>query len=130
MRIHPNTNAGQGTRINNPSEFLWKDDTFTVVSHNIRGANGTADPDGTKDISKIETLCKYMEQDNIDVYLLQETWLTDNWQRKIHGTMVLHHGPPEKGTIDPRTGLASNPRRGGVAILLGKRAQRAWNPKA
>ena len=58
-----------------------------------------------------------MTENNIDIYLLQETWLLDDWIITIKGVTVIHHGPKEP---------ASNRGSGGVAIMLGPRAQRAW----
>jgi hypothetical protein len=55
-----------------------------------------------------------MTENNIDIYLLQETWLLDDWTTNIHGITVIHHGPKEP---------ASNCGSGGIAIMLGPRAQ-------
>jgi exonuclease III len=59
-----------------------------------------------------------MTENNIDIYLLQETWLLDDWTTNIHGITVIHHGPKEP---------ASNRGSGGVAIMLEPRAQHAWH---
>jgi exonuclease III len=58
-----------------------------------------------------------MTEHNIDIYLLQETWLVGDFITNIHGIAVIHHGPEEP---------ASNRGSGGIAILLGPRAQHAW----
>lgn len=58
-----------------------------------------------------------MLEHNIDIYLLQETWLTGDWITNIANVTTIHHGPDEP---------ASNRGSGGIAIMLGPRAQRAW----
>jgi hypothetical protein len=55
-------------------------------------------------------LTRLMTEHNIDIYLLQETWLTGNFITNIHGITVIHHGPEEP---------VSNRGSGGIAILLG-----------
>ncbi len=93
-------------------------DDLYIVPHNLRGAKGSFDPDGTtRDLNKFEVLTRLMTEHNIDIYLLQETWLIGDFITNIHGITVIHHGPEEP---------ASNRGSGSLAILLGPRAQRAW----
>ncbi|KAL7575480.1 hypothetical protein ACA910_020067 [Epithemia clementina (nom. ined.)] len=53
-----------------------------------------------------------------DVYLLQETWLLGDWEITTHGCTIICHGPA------PRPCARGT---GGVAIILGCRAQCAWH---
>jgi hypothetical protein len=99
-----------------PRRNSWKD--LHIVSQNIRGAKGFFDLDGaTRDLSKIETLSRLMHENGIDVFLLQETWLIDDWTTSIAGITIIHHGPAE---------APCSRGSGGVAIMLGPRAQQAW----
>jgi hypothetical protein len=52
-----------------------------------------------------------MTEHNIDIYLLQETWLVSDFITNIYGITVIHHGPEEP---------ASNRGSGGITILLDK----------
>jgi len=70
----------------------------------------------TRDLSKIEALTRHMKESDIDVYLLQETWLLHDTITNICGITAIFHGP-EIST--------SRCGSGGLAILLGPRAQRA-----
>jgi hypothetical protein len=86
-------------------------DDLYIISHNLWGAKGSFDPDGTtRDLNKFEVLTRLMTEHNIDIYLLQETWLVGDFITNIHGITVIHHGPEEP---------ASNRGSGGIAILLG-----------
>ena len=92
---------------------------LNIVSYNIRGAKGSLDPDRrTRDLSKLETLARLMKEQNIDVLLLQETWLIGDITTTICGILVHHHGPPQ---------ATSNRGSAGLAILMGPRAQKAWH---
>jgi exonuclease III len=63
-------------------------------------------------------LARLMTQHNIDIYLLQETWLLDDWTTHITPQVkIIHHGPKE---------ALCNRGSGGVTIMLGPRAQQAW----
>jgi hypothetical protein len=68
-------------------------------------------------LNKFEVLTHLMTEHDIDIYLLQETWLVGDFITIIHGITVIHHGPEEP---------ANNQGSGGIAMLLGPRAQRAW----
>ena len=91
-----------------------------MVTLNIQGTQGLQEPDRlTCDLGKLETLARLMIERKIDVYLLQETWQKGDWIKDIstpNGNITaIHHGPEE-----------TTAGRGGVAILLGPRAQKAW----
>jgi len=87
-----------------------------IVSHNIRGTQGDFDPDNvTRDLGDLEVLTSNMSKQKTDVLLLQETWEPGTWTRIMHGVTVIHHGAEEGAR-----------NKGGVAILLGPRATRAW----
>ena len=91
---------------------------LTVVTQNIRGVQGLSEPDGrTRDLGKLETLTCVLLDEKIDVFLVQEMWLTGNWEKNINGVTIIHHGP-DKPT--------SQRGSGGVAILLSPKAKRAW----
>ncbi len=57
--------------ISRPAELYH----LTILSHNVRGMKESRDIDGTRANSKLEYIALYMEDMNIDVYVLQETWL-------------------------------------------------------
>ena len=119
-RIDLATGVPSHTNRNKPRQKPLSDscDDLYIVSHNLRGAKGSYDPGGnSRDLNKLEVLARLMTENNIDIYLLQETWLLDDWIITIKGVTVIHHGPKEP---------ASNRGSGGVAIMLGPRAQRAW----
>ena len=85
---------------------------------NINGAQGLLENDGeTRDLGKLETLARCMCKEEIDIYLVQETWMLKTWDVQIGDVKVFHHGPESKSCARGS---------GGVAILLGKRATRAW----
>ena len=68
-----------------------------VVSHNLNGARGLHKLSGVqKDYGKLETVALKMQSGNIDVYLLQETWLLNGWTVNSHGCTIIHHGPWER----------------------------------
>ena len=72
---------------------------------------------GEVHLGKLETLARCMCREKIDIYLVQETWLLKTWTVQIGDVKVFHHGPETKSCARGS---------GGVAILLGKRATRAW----
>jgi exonuclease III len=88
----------------------------TIVTQNIRGTQGLKDPQGNIiDLGDIEAVVELMRNRNIDIYLLQETWIYKDIETEIRGITFINHGA-QKGN-----------NNGGVAILLNKRAQKAWN---
>ena len=40
---------------------------------------------------KLEAIIESMIENNIDVYTIQETWLTRDWEKGIHGYLIIHH---------------------------------------
>ena len=84
----------------------------------MQGTKETKDLDGTWVNTKLEYIAIYMDEMNIDVYLIQETWLEgniDHWEMK--GITFFTHGPETQN---------SKRGRGGVAIGLLKQAKKAW----
>ena len=47
---------------------------------------------GLKNSEKIENIINAMESHKIDIYLVQETWLKDNFSKEISGHRFMHHG--------------------------------------
>jgi exonuclease III len=91
---------------------------LAILSHNVRGTKEMKDVDGSRVNTKLEYIALYMEEMNVDVYLLQETWLTgniDHWY--INGITFFTHGPDEQ---------TSSRGRGGLAIGLSRKALKAW----
>jgi exonuclease III len=74
-----------------------------------------------KNADKIDAIVNRMQQNNIDIYLVQETWLEGkdefSKQLEIDNILVLLHGNKQQTCARGR---------GGVAIFLGPRAQQAW----
>ena len=80
----------------------------TVFSQNVQGS---------KDPIVIEHAIHISKQDQIDIFCLQETWLTGKWSKRIDGWTIFHYGPEE---------ATCNRGSGGVAIILSPKALRAW----
>eukprot|EP00978_Attheya_sp_CCMP212_P023473 scaffold71971_cov55-Attheya_sp.AAC.1 len=81
---------------------------------------------------KFEYIISLMKEKGIDIYLVQETWLPNDFERDTEGHYIFHHGTPEasdSNTGGEATG-ANTPKwgqtRGGVAIILSPRATAAW----
>lgn len=93
------------------SFYKHKDNYFNILSQNVRGS---ISPD------KIEEAINLMENNNIDVYLLQETCTTGpcstTEELRIHNHIIFLHGSQPDTT----------PTRGGVGIILGPRAIKSW----
>jgi exonuclease III len=99
-----------------PHRNPYTEPNVTIVTQNIRGTQGSKDPQSNIiDLGDIEAVVKLMRNRNIDIYLLQETWIYEDIETEIRGISFINHGM-QKGT-----------NNGGVAILLNKRAQKAWN---
>jgi hypothetical protein len=91
---------------------------LTICSNNVQGAKETKDDNGTRAYTKLEHIAIYMEDHNIDMYLLQGTWLEgyiDHWE--INGVTFFTHGPETQTSSRGRVGLA---------IALSERAIKAW----
>jgi exonuclease III len=84
----------------------------------VRGAKESKDADGTQTNTKFEYIALLMDEKDIDVYLIQETWLEgdlDQWM--INGITFFSHGPKKQN---------SSRGRGGLAIGLSQKAMKAW----
>ena len=91
---------------------------LTILSHNVRGAKESKEVDGTRSNTKFEYIALYMEGNDIDVYLVQETWLEgdkDHWV--INGITFFTHGLENQN---------SSRGRGGMAIAMSRKAMKAW----
>ena len=76
-----------------------RDVPFQIVSHNIRGTQGAFELNGdTRDLGKLETIALNLSNRKwkVDIYLVQETWITGDWIIEAHGCTIIHHGPPPK----------------------------------
>ena len=66
-------------------------------------------------------------KNNTDAYLVQETWLTGNWEKEVRGYLVIHHNHDK----DKKKKRGREKR--GVAIVLSpyfrKAYERAGYPK-
>jgi len=113
----PRVDHANKPSLSQPRITCWN--ALTVVTLNINGAQGLYENDGkTRDLGKLETLARCMHTEKIDIYLVQETWMLKTWDVQIGDIKVFHHGPETKSCARGS---------GGVAILLGKRATRAWH---
>jgi hypothetical protein len=55
-----------------------------MVTQNICGTQGSKDPQGNIiDLGDIETVVELMRSRNIDIYLLQETWIYEDIETEI-----------------------------------------------
>jgi exonuclease III len=81
----------------------------------------TQNANGLKRVGKIDAIVDRMRRSNIDIYLVQETWLEGEGREyehvEINGYTAFFHG---NATATCSRG------RGGVAIFLSKRAKKAW----
>jgi hypothetical protein len=103
-------------KIKQPRSKSYTEHNITIVTQNIRGTQGSRDHNGnTTDLGDIEAIVDIMHEKNIDIYLLQETWIYRDMEVNIRGITFINHGV-EKGN-----------NKGGVAILLNKRAEKGWN---
>ena len=62
----------------------------------------------------METIIDNMIDNNIDAYLLQETWLTVDWEKEIRGYLVIHHNQEK----DKKKKKKKGREKRGVAIIL------------
>ena len=56
---------------------------FSIASQNVRGLKNDA---------KLEGILNYMIENNVHVFLFQETWLVGNKTQVIRGHMIFFHG--------------------------------------
>ena len=91
-----------------------------IYSQNIHGLFESKKDEQGKPIKgertyiKLEYLVNKMRRDNIDVYLLQETWDEGDWTKIVDGYTIFHHNNMEKKS------------RTGVAIILSPKFSEAW----
>jgi hypothetical protein len=101
-----------------PHRNPYTEPNVTIVTENICGTQGSKDPQGNIiNLGDIKVVVEVMRNRNIDIYLLQETWIYKDIETKIQGITFINHG----------NGMQKGTNNGGVAILLNKRAQKAWN---
>jgi exonuclease III len=82
---------------------------FRVYSHNVNGL---------RDEQKLEYLPRIMKDQKIDAYLIQETHLEGDFEKKIlNDFLFIHHGPPKQ----PPQGA-----KGGVGIILSPELAYQW----
>jgi hypothetical protein len=107
--------AQQGVLTSRPSEKYQ----LMILSHNVGGAKESKEVDGTPSDMKFEYIALHMEENTINVYLKQERWLegdTDHWNIN-NGISFFTHAPEKK---------SSSRGRGGLAIMLSRKALNAW----
>ena len=87
----------------------WKNNIAVSENDTIKITFLSQNVQGLKQDSKLEQIIDQMNEKDIDVSLMQETWLTGDLSRIINGFHILHHGLKNE-----------NCRRGerGVAIIL------------
>jgi hypothetical protein len=74
---------------------------FKIYSHNVNGL---------RDETKLEYIPRFMRDNNIDAYLIQETHLPGDFEKiLLLDYYLIHHGPEHQ----PASGA-----KGGVAIIL------------
>jgi hypothetical protein len=97
-----------------PREKLF---TLDMVSPNVKGAKERLSADMTQMTTKLKTIAAHMLKYLIDIYLIQETWLEGSKDFTIGEiTFLMHAQETQQGR-----------GRGGVAIALSKKAQKAWD---
>jgi len=108
--VPPNLSTHQDPQspLQTPQKKRPKEAFYNIFSQNLQGA---------KDELKLECIIHSMRRHHIDIYLIQETWLTGNWTKDIHGYTLFHHGL-ETATCSRGTG--------GVGIILSPRMKTAW----
>ena len=116
-------------------DFLRK---TTFYSQNIQGSGRCKATDTPT--YKFDHITSLMKAKGIDVYLVQETWLSNEYEDSsdINGFYLFHHGTDEEHEAsdsnegeDEENPHLQNKRkqghtRGGVAIFLSPRAKEAW----
>ena len=77
---------------------------------------------------KLEAIIENMISQEMDAYLIQETWLTGDCEKEIRGYLVIHHNHEK----DKKKNKPGREKRG-VAIILSpyfrKAYERAGKPK-
>jgi hypothetical protein len=90
---------------------------YDFITQNVNGAKEKVDADGTRTNEKFETIAYQMGEHKKHACMIQETWMTGNFEIEIQGVHFFHHGLEE---------TTCNRGRGGVAIALGTEAYEAW----
>ena len=83
---------------------------FNAIGHNVRGLS-----DG-----KLEELVRHMEDNDIFLVCLQETWRLGDFRDESHGYLFINHG----GQVPHGGGRGRN--SGGVGFLLNPTAKQAF----
>ena len=82
---------------------------FRVYSHNVNRI---------RDKSKLEFIPRMMQQQNIDAYIIQETHLPGDFEKRlINDHYIIHHGPEKQ---------SNDGAKGGVAIILSPQMALQW----
>jgi hypothetical protein len=107
---------------------------ITIYSQNIQGSGRNQKED--TDTYKFDHITSLMEERGIDIYLVQETWLNDEYKSHsvVNGYYLFHHGTNEASdSIDeeeeenpPHQISRKGHTKGGVAIFLSPKATAAW----
>ncbi len=85
---------------------------FSVYSHNVNGL---------RDEHKLEYLPRIMKDQKIDAYIIQETHLEGEFEKKIlNDFLFIHHGPPKQ----PPQGA-----KGGIGIILSPELAYQWKKR-
>jgi hypothetical protein len=80
-----------------PRSKSYMDYNVDIVTQNIRGTQGTRDPNGTvTDLGDIEAIIDIMIEKQIDIYLLQETWIYEDLETNVRGITLINHGVKER----------------------------------
>ena len=110
---------GEGRSTQPADQFKMPSEKYhlTILLHNMRGAKESKDSDGTPTNTNFEYIALLMDEKDIDVYLIQETWLEGDLDHcMINGITFFTHGPEKQN---------SSRGCGGLAIGLSKKAMKA-----
>eukprot|EP00978_Attheya_sp_CCMP212_P007359 scaffold17117_cov52-Attheya_sp.AAC.9 len=86
-------------------DFLRKN---VFYSQNIQQGSGKNKKEKTGSF-KFDYIITLMKKKGIDIYLVQETWIPNDFDSEIKGHYIFHHGTPEAS--DSNTGEAAEERR-------------------
>jgi hypothetical protein len=93
---------GKKGQHSNPTPQVSEKYQLTILLHNVQGAKESKEVDGTQSNMKFKYITLHMEDNGIDIYLIQETWLEgdkDHWN--INGitffTFVLEKQSSSRG---------------------------------
>ena len=88
-----------------------REDIKCIVNQNVNGLTRAW---------KMESMIDNMITNNIDAYLIQETWLTGDWEKEIRGYLVIHHNH------EPKKEKKKGREKHGVAIILSPHFKQAY----